>query len=256
MTHLRPSPQPPLTGDAPEPRRLRRRPPWARTPVLKTTAALTGLVMAAFVLIHMIGNLKAYQGPAAYDAYAAWLRGIGYPLLPHEGLLWALRIVLGACLVLHVAATLTIRARGRAARGPELRRGLARRGLAARSMTVTGLLVLVFIAVHLLDLTIGRLVAPSGFLGLTSGADGAVTAHAYANLVASLSRPPMAGFYLLVMAVLGVHLAHGLWTAVADLGVTGARTRRLLGALAAVVAAAVAIGDGILAVLVLAGAVS
>ena len=51
---------------------------------------------------------------------------------------------------------------------------------------------------------------------------------AYANLLASFDRPAVAAFYLLAMVVLGAHLAHGLYTAVNDLGVTGARSRALL----------------------------
>ena len=35
--------------------------------------ALTGLVLAGFVLGHMTGNLLMFKGPEAINAYAAWL---------------------------------------------------------------------------------------------------------------------------------------------------------------------------------------
>ncbi|WP_092538128.1 succinate dehydrogenase cytochrome b subunit [Actinomyces ruminicola] len=247
-----PSPAPPR-GDLPAPRpRRRNRPSFT---VLKTTMAITGTVMALFVLVHMIGNLKAFQGPEAYNNYAAWLREIAYPLVPHEGVLWIMRLVLGPCLILHVAAGLTLWRRGHLARGAFRRRGMRRRTLGARSMIVTGILMLVFIIVHLLDLTIGRLVAPGGFLAATHS-NGELTAFAYENLIASLSRPPMALFYSLIMLLIGVHLAQGLWSVVNDLGGTGGRLRRIGLAIALAVALAIAVGNGLLPLLVLSGVIS
>ncbi|WP_204519928.1 MULTISPECIES: succinate dehydrogenase cytochrome b subunit [Actinomyces] len=245
--------QAPARGDLPAPRPRRRARPSFTT--LKTTMALTGTFMGLFVLVHMIGNLKAFQGPDAYNHYAEWLREIGYPLVPHEGVLWILRLVLGTCLILHVAGGITLWWRGRRARGPYRRQGMRRRALGARSMIITGALLLVFIAVHLLDLTIGRLVAPGGFLTPTH-ADGQMTAYAYENLIASLSRPPMAVFYSLVMLAIGVHLAQGLWSVVNDLGGTGSRLRRVCLVIAIAVALAIAIGNGMLPLLVLSGVIS
>lgn len=66
--------------------------------------AVTGLLFAAFVAVHMVGNLKAYFGAESYNSYSLWLRTAFYPLLPHEGLLWIMRVVLGVALVLHVVA--------------------------------------------------------------------------------------------------------------------------------------------------------
>ena len=82
-------------GDALPPRRRRRTPVWASQRVLKATMAITGTVMALFVVVHMVGNLKVLAGPEAFNGYAAWLRQVAYPLLPHEGLLWAMRLALG-----------------------------------------------------------------------------------------------------------------------------------------------------------------
>ncbi|WP_199176343.1 succinate dehydrogenase cytochrome b subunit [Actinomyces qiguomingii] len=240
-------------GDLPAPRpRRRARPSFT---VLKTTMAITGTIMGMFVLVHMIGNLKAFQGAQAYNHYAEWLREIGYPLVPHEGVLWILRLVLGTCLVLHVAGGITLWWRGRKARGSFRRQNMHPRTLGARSMIFTGGLLLVFIFVHLLDLTIGRLVSSQGFMAATHS-DGQLTAYAYENLIASLSRPPMAIFYSLVMLAIGVHLAQGLWSVVNDLGGTGTRLRRFCLVVAIAVALAIAVGNGMLPLLVLSGVIS
>ncbi len=187
---------------------------------LKTTMAVTGTVMALFVAVHMFGNLKAFAGPEAYNGYAAWLRKALHPLLPMEGLLWLMRMVLGTCLLLHIAAGTTLWLRGRAARGPYRRQGMRTRTIATSSMLLTGALIGVFVLVYLLDLTIGALVASTAYTPPTH-ADGALQVSAYQNLVASLSRPGMAVFYTAVMLGLSLHLAQGLWNVVVDLGGTG-----------------------------------
>ena len=73
---------PPARGDAPPPRPVRGR--RLSFTALKTTMAVTGTVMAAFAAVHMVGNLKAFMGPEAYNSYAAWLRSVLYPLLPQK----------------------------------------------------------------------------------------------------------------------------------------------------------------------------
>ena len=226
-------------GDALPPRRRRRTPVWASQRVLKATMAITGTIMALFVVVHMVGNLKVLAGPHAFNGYAAWLRQVAYPLLPHEGLLWAMRLALGACVVAHMAAGIALWRRARSARGAFRRRALPARTIGARSMLATGVLIGVFVLIHVLDLTIGRLIAPEGFQAPT----------------ASLSRPGMALFYSLVMLALSLHLAQGLWNVVIDLGGTGPRLRKACRALALGVALAVAVVNGLLPVLICTGVI-
>lgn len=240
-------------GDTPPARSGRSRGPSFTA--LKTTMAVTGTIMAAFVTVHMVGNLKAFMGAQAYNSYAAWLREVAYPLLPHEGLLWILRVVLLACIGLHTAAGVELWRRGRASRGRFRRRGLPARATAARSMLITGCLIAVFVVVHILDLTIGRLVASPAYTA-PSHSDGALHVSAYQNLVASLSRPGMAIFYSAIMLAIALHLAQGLWNVVVDLGGTGERLRRTWLAIALAVAIAVALGNGALPLLILAGVIS
>lgn len=186
----------------------------------KLIMAVTGAVFAIFVLVHMIGNLKIYQGEEAFNSYAHWLRVAFYPVLPYEGLLWIMRVVLLACLVAHVYCAVLLRRRGAVARGHWRRRGLGLDVFAARTMMVTGVVLLLFIVFHILDLTLGAAPAgPDEFQAATHE-----VSHAYANLVASFSRWPVALFYIVAMACLALHLAHGVVSAVVDLGV-GVRPR-------------------------------
>ncbi len=228
--------------------------PRPSTFALKLVMAATGVVFVGFVVVHLIGNLKVYAGAAAFDSYAHWLREVGYPLVPKQGVLWALRVVLLVSLVAHVGSAVVLWRRGRAARGRHRRRRMSG-GLmpfGARTMLLSGLLILVFVVIHLLDLTVGAVVAPEGFRG--HDADG--TTHAYANLVASLSRPWAAACYSLTMVVLALHVLHGCRTLMQDLGATGARLRQVWVAVAGLVALAILAGNALIPVFVVTGVIS
>lgn len=226
--------------------------PARRIPVsnftAKTTMAITGLIFVAFVFVHMYGNLHIYEGQAAFDDYAAWLREVLTPLLPHEGLLWILRAVLSLSLVLHIGCGVLLHVRGRLARGRFTRKGLTRgEALMAKSMLGTGVVLLAFLVFHILDLTLG--VAPFAAAGFEHGS-------AYANLVASFQRPVVAAFYILTMLLLTVHVAHGIWTAVNDLGATGKRLRQISVWVAGIVAVAICLGNVSIPIMVLFGGIS
>ncbi|WP_314034100.1 succinate dehydrogenase cytochrome b subunit [Dietzia sp. CH92] len=233
------------SGSPPGQRRPVRRAPVVPTWLAKTVMALTGLLFTVFVVAHMIGNLKVFGGAPGFDGYAAWLRTLLYPLVPHGGVLWTLRVLLLVSLVLHVWFSLLLLRRSRASAGPHRRRtGLTAGSFGARSMLLTGVVVLLFVVVHVLDMTTGTApVSPEAF----------EPGSAYGNLVASFSRPWMAVFYALTMVVLAVHVAHGVRTAAGDLGVTGVRSRAVITLLGGIAAVAVLLGNAAIPVAVQAG---
>lgn len=214
--------------------------------------AVSGAIWAAFVAIHLFGNLKVFQGADSFNHYAAWLREAFYPLLPKQSVLWALRVVLALSLLAHVASAAIIWWRGRRARGPHRAHLHGARAWNAWLMPVTGLAILVFIVVHLLDLTLGTApAATSEFAHPTAG-----TTHAYENLVASFQRPAMAWFYALVMALLALHIAKGASTMASDLGVVGRRLRAVFAAVGGLLAVAVLLGNAAIPMLVQLGVIS
>src|ERR1700741_2233525 len=228
---------PPTPAGPPKPPRgqpVRRRPSDF---ACKQVMAVTGLVFGLFVLVHMLGNLKAYLGPQEFDGYAVWLRHLLEPVVPYSGVLWVVRAVLLACLVGHVSCAYILWRRARIARGPFRRTGLPLRSFAARTMPVTGVVLLLFIIFHILDLTTGtRPVASAEYSPMTS-----TRSFAYDNLVHSFDRPWVSAVYILAMLVLALHLALGLWTAVNDLGATGRRVRQVARVSADVVVLAVVV---------------
>lgn len=225
-------------------------PSWA----MKLTMAVTGIIFGLFVLVHMIGNLKVYGGAHGFNAYADFLREFGYPLIPHEGLLWIFRLVLLASLVLHVWCAFALTSRSRKSRGRFSRKGMVSsyNTFTARTMLVTGTVLLLFIIFHLLDLTLGvKPIAAEGFQGPVDGSHAA-----YQNLVASFERPGVAIFYILAMVILFLHLSHGIWTASSDLGITGHRTRQVILWVSYLLPAIVMIGNISIPVAVMLGIVS
>lgn len=221
--------------------------PRPSTHACKLIMAVTGVVFVVFVVVHLIGNLKVYAGAEDFDSYALWLRHALSPLLPYEGLLWILRVVLGVCLLLHVCCAVILWLRARAARGRH-RAPLRARSVTARSMPLTGIALLAFVVFHILDLTTGQ-VAADGFRHGTAEAS-----YAYANLVAGFERPAVSIAYLVAMMALAAHVAHGIWMSAHDLGVTGRRTRAGIKTIGRVTAFGLLIGNASIPVAVLAGA--
>lgn len=232
-------------GPPPKPvreRRRRRLPSWG----LKSAMAISGLLWVAFVAIHLFGNLKVFQGPESFNSYAAWLREAFYPLLPKEFLLWLLRIALALSLLVHVVAAAIIWARGRRARGGHrvIKRGFA--SWSAWLMPLTGVVLLAFIVVHVLDLTLGLApVAPAEFAHPGDG-----LAYAYQNLIASFQRPWMAWFYVAAMVLLSLHIAKGFGTLAVDLGVMGRRLRAMLAVVGGLLAVAILLGNAAIPIFV------
>ncbi|MEX1050921.1 MAG: hypothetical protein WEC54_05165, partial [Gemmatimonadales bacterium] len=81
---------------------MRRVAALVRTTVgLKAGMAVSGLLFFGFVVGHMAGNLKSFQGADAFNHYAEGLRTIGAPIFGHGQLLWVARIGLLVALVVH-----------------------------------------------------------------------------------------------------------------------------------------------------------
>jgi len=215
--------------------------------------AVTGLLFALFVVGHMAGNLKLYLpahgGEEALDEYGAFLRSMGEPLFPHEGALWIIRAVLLVAIIAHIYGAIALTARSKASRG-KFRRSNLMGGLdsfATKSMLVSGIVLLLFIIFHLLDLTMGvQPIAPGDF------AEGAVKA----NMIATFSRWPVTIVYVIAMCFLFLHLTHGIRLAASDLGITGAKWRQTFLILAYVIPAVVCIGNIVMPLSVALGLVS
>ena len=169
----------------------------------KIVMGVTGLIGIGFVIAHMAGNLLAFRGPEAINAYAHFLASTGE-------LLWILRLVLIAAVILHVVAAYQLTQQNRAARPVDyVNREPQVTTWAARTMRWGGVLLLVFIVLHIMHFTNPGWRPAGGF----------EKADVYTNLVTSFRIWWVTLFYVVAMISLGLHLYHGAWSSVRSIGV-------------------------------------
>jgi succinate dehydrogenase / fumarate reductase cytochrome b subunit len=170
----------------------------------KVVMGVTGLIGIGFVLGHMAGNLLAFRGPDAINDYAHFLQSTGE-------LLWILRAVLIAAVILHVIAAVQLTLQNRAARPTGyVKREPQVSTWGVRTMRLGGAVLLVFIILHILHFTTGSW-RPSGTFSETD---------VYSNIVLSFRIWWVTLFYVVAMIALGLHLYHGAWSSVRSLGLS------------------------------------
>jgi len=209
----------------------------------KAIMAVTGLILFLFVVAHLLGNLKVFEGPATFNAYAAGLRTIGAPVLGPSQFLWAARIVLLASVLAHIWAAALVTRASWAAR-PIGYHDLAamETTYAARTMRWGGVIILLYVIYHLLDFTFGA-VNPDFVPG-----------DVYHNVLASFHVWPVVLAYVVAMLAVGLHIYHGVWSALQTLGLHRAPVDRWRRGVAGAVATAITLGYIAIPVSVLTGA--
>jgi len=185
---------------------------WASTIGKKIIIAATGMILGGYVVLHVLGNLKAFQGDgsggAPLDDYAEWLRTFGSPAVPRNGVLWLVRVILIFALILHVAAISALIKRNRAARPPEQRTPpRLERTLSSRTMMFTGFLVLAFIVFHILQFTTRTIQVTPVYQGTV-----------YANVDAAFQKWYFVLIYVGAVVSLGFHLRHAIWSVTQTMG--------------------------------------
>jgi succinate dehydrogenase / fumarate reductase cytochrome b subunit len=218
---------------------------WNTSVGKKAVMAVTGIILVGFVVVHMVGNLKIYAGEDKYNAYAAWLREIGSPAFGHEQVLWIARLVLLACVALHIIAATQLTLMSRAARPiPYSTRQHLQATYASRTLRWGGVIIVLFIIYHLLHFTFGAVgYVPGQFRPLS----------VYRNVVLGFSVWYVSAFYVVAQLTLGLHLYHGVWSLFQTLGVENIRASRFYRGLAGVMAIGVVAGNVSMPLAVLAG---
>lgn len=202
----------------------------------KIAMAVTGLIMAGFLVMHMTANLLAFAGPEHINAYARFLRSV-------PELLWAVRGTLIVSVIVHAVSAFQLARLGSSARPVDYEmREPQIATIASRTIRWLSVLLAMFIVIHLLHFTTGTLLP--GFIHLDP----------YANLVLAFrTQWFMAVFYIVMMIVLGLHLYHGTWSAIRTLGLSRPRRNPFTRPVATVLAIALWAGFTAVPVAVLLG---
>jgi succinate dehydrogenase / fumarate reductase cytochrome b subunit len=200
----------------------------------KLITGISGLVMATFVLVHMLGNLVFLVSPDAYNQYGHFLESLG-PLV------WLIELVLLLAVGLHAALGIQIYRNKLRARPTGYERYVSAgapsvQSLSSRTMIWTGLVLAVFLVWHLLTFKFGPVyrVGGSGVRDL-------------ARLVTETFQQPIySSLYTAAMLFLGLHLRHGIWSALQSIGAMSAGLKPLVYSLSLLLAIGIALGFGLL----------
>jgi succinate dehydrogenase / fumarate reductase cytochrome b subunit len=173
--------------------------------------ATSGAILSVFLLIHLVGNSTMFFGRDTFNSYAEHLHSLGLLLLLFEaGLL--------AVFLLHISFGLLLYIENLRARPVRyvMTKSHGGRTTGSRTMVYTGLIVLVFLLVHVNNFQTIDGVPPSN------------------AVKAVLSQPGYTVFYWLAIFSLALHISHGWWSMFQSLGLNNKSYDRLLriGALA------------------------
>jgi succinate dehydrogenase / fumarate reductase cytochrome b subunit len=165
----------------------------------KMIVAITGIILILFVIGHLLGNLQIFLGPDWINGYSEHLHELG-PLL------WAIRIVLLATVIVHILVTIRLAIDNRRAR-PEayIDKHHVKATFASRHMVMSGLIVLAFIIYHLAHFTV-RVTDPRFAL---LKADPLGHYDLYSMMVYGFQNYYVSAFYILGLFLLALHLSHG-----------------------------------------------
>jgi len=169
----------------------------------KVIMGVTGIIGIGYLLLHMAGNLQVFLGPEKINGYARLLHG------PAAELLWVARAILLAAVILHVVCAVQLTARSKASRPVRYQRRYDQVSTwGARTIRVGGLLLLLFIPLHIMHFTT-KTWRPAGTF-----AEGDI----YGNVVGSFRLWWVALLYVVAMVFVGLHLYHGAWSVLRTLG--------------------------------------
>ncbi len=196
----------------------------------KMLMALTGLGMIGFLAGHLLGNMMAFAGADAFNGYADKLHSM-------QPYLSVFNIGLATMALIHIAVGIllffeNLRARPKSYKVTQNPGG---RTFGSDTMPYTGVLILVFVILHLYKFTF---------------ADKSVT-PIYQQMAAAFSNPLWVIFYVAAMGVVAVHLSHGIWSLFQTFGLNHPRYMPLIMKLGLAVSVVFGIGFGMVPIFIM-----
>ena len=179
---------------------------------MKIVMAVTGGLLSLFLVAHVLGNLEIFGGAEAINRYGALLRVIPW-------MLWVVRAGLLTLAVLHVWSAARLLRINAAAR-PQAYKQKSYRATtwAARAMLLSGFVVAAFVVFHILHFTVCSVAPEYKTLEDSQGRH-----DVFAMVSDAFHRPAIVAFYGLSILLLGLHLSHGVASALHTLGLNHPR---------------------------------
>jgi len=183
----------------------------------KYLMGISGFVLVFFILTHMMGNFQIFFGPY-------WINTYGEFLHERHEILWPARIILFTMVVIHIWAAFKLRGENKAARPV----GYADNPKpfaathASRTIMMSGLVIAAFVIFHLLHYTfnvkaVNLLSEPLGFhapslksVDFSQLLDEKGRQDVFTMMVLGFTVPIVSAFYIVAVALLCLHLSHGM----------------------------------------------
>ena len=209
----------------------------------KLLMAITGYLMVLFVVIHLIGNSSIFI-PGGINAYAEHLHAL-------PPLVWAFRLVMLLFIVVHGFYAIQLKLENNAAnpQGYAVKRQL-KANFSSENMIWTGILIVVFVIVHILHFTARVTPDVSSRISTLTTATGF---DVYSMVVGSFQNPVTALLYVAAMIVLFLHLKHGIQSFFQTMGWNNDSTLPLISKIGTVVSVIFLIGYSTIPLFILAG---
>src|SRR5215469_3558968 len=170
----------------------------------KYIMAVSGFVLFLFVLGHLLGNLQIFLGPEAINRY-------GHFLQSNVEVLWPVRIFLLCMIGLHIWSAVKLSIENKAARPiPYANLNPVVATYASRTMLMSGLIVLAFIIYHLLHFTVQVMYINGTGQNFVGFEDPQNRHDIFKMMIVGFSNIWVSAFYIIGIALLCLHLSHGL----------------------------------------------
>ena len=191
-----------------------RRSPLRSLITTKFIIGVTGVLLFAYLILHIAGNLMVFLGRDTFNNYSHAL--ISNPLVvPVE-------IGLVIVFLIHLFKAVTMTFQNQSARPVKYATktwagGASQKSIASSSMILTGLAILIFVPIHVKTFKYGT------FYDVGDG-----VRDLYRMEVENFSSPLAVLFYVVMMVVVGLHLWHGVASSFQSLGLNGPRFTPLI----------------------------
>lgn len=171
----------------------------------KQLVAITGLLLCGFLVSHLSGNLLLMVSSDAFNLYAHKLASLG-------GLLYVIEGALAFIFALHLGLAIKLTLENTQSRGKYQVRTKTGRGttFASQTMPITGVILLVFLVLHLINLKFGSHYEVT--------IDGVVMRDLTRTTIEYFSSVGATVWYIVAMAVAALHTSHGFASAFQSMG--------------------------------------
>jgi len=167
----------------------------------KVVMALTGLFLITFLIVHLGINLTLFAGAASFNAASKFMATNGF--------IQVMQYVLALGFLFHIIEGIRLELKNRAARPVKyvVNKPSENSTFSSRNMIYTGVLILLFLILHLKDYFVPlKFYNKGGF------------ATDYDLVVALFKNPLYTFIYVLAFILLGIHLSHGFQSAFQSIG--------------------------------------